>query len=80
MEINWIAEIFDTMVSLLSKWARWMNVRGRRLCFVIWAFVMVYWVVRDLQLKLYSQSFFCGVSFFMNLYGFFYWKKERIGK
>lgn len=80
MEINWVGEILDTIVSLNSKWARWLNARGKKFCFVIWAAAATYWFFRDIYLGLYSQAFFCLFSIWLNMYGYFNWKKKKIGE
>jgi len=79
MEINWIGEALDTVVSLSGKWARWLNAKGRRVCFLIWAFGAIYWMVRDFYIGLYAQGAFCLISIWLNFYGFSQWKKKGIG-
>lgn len=79
MQINWIGEILDTIFSLSGKWARWKNIKGQRVCFLIWTLCAGYWCARDLYLCLYSQSFFCFFSVCLNLYGFYNWKNKGIG-
>jgi len=78
ININWVSEIFDTVVSLSSKYGRWLNARGKKLCFIIWGVCTVYWAVRDFYLGLYSQSFFCIFSVGLNIYGYFNWKRKEI--
>lgn len=76
--INWIAEILDTIASLSGKYGRWLNARGNRICFIIWAVCTVYWAVRDFKLGLYSQTIFCVFSIGLNIYGYFNWKAMGI--
>ena len=78
--INWIMELVDTVFSLAGKYARWLNVKGRRFCFIIWAFVCVYWAARDVSVGFYSQGFFCIISVGLNLYGYWNWKDKGIDK
>jgi nicotinamide riboside transporter PnuC len=73
--INWVGELFDTIVSLSGKYGRWLNARGKRVCFLIWSIVSVYWSIRDFKIGLYSQAIFCIFSIALNLYGFFNWGK-----
>jgi len=79
MIVNWVAEFFDTVVSVAGKYARWLNIKGRRICFLIWAICSVYWVGRDIAVGLYSQAAFAVFSVGLNAYGFFNWKKNKIG-
>jgi len=78
--INWLMEGFDTIVSLSGKYARWLNARGKRFCFLIWAVSSIYWMVRDFQVGLYSQGIFCIVSVGLNLYGYWNWGKRGFEK
>jgi nicotinamide riboside transporter PnuC len=80
MHFDLIGEIFDTCASLLGKYGRWLNAKGRRICFIVWGVVALYWVVRDLELQLYSQAFFCLCSIALDIYGYLNWKKKKIGK
>ncbi len=80
MKFDLLGEILDTCASLLGKYGRWLNARAVRSCFIIWGVVAAYWVIRDLQLHLYSQAFFCAVSIGIDIYGWFRWKKKGIGK
>jgi hypothetical protein len=79
MDFNIIGEILDTIASLTCKWGRWLNAKGKKTSFLIWAAICVYWVIRDLQLHLYSQAFFCTTSIFLNLYGYWNWNKKKLG-
>ena len=79
MTINWAGEILDTVASLSGKYARWLNVKGKRACFLIWSVVTIYWAARDFTLGLYSQGIFCIFSVGLNLYGFWNWKDKKIG-
>ena len=76
IQINWADEILDTLVSLSGKYGRWLNVRGKRLCFVIWSACVAYWCIRDISIGLYSQAVFCVFSLGLNVYGFINWKKK----
>ena len=79
MNINWTAELFDTLASLSGKYGRWLNARGQRLCFVIWSVCTIYWAIRDFNLGLYSQGIFCVFSVLLNIYGYINWKSKGIG-
>ncbi len=76
MQINLIGEILDTIFSLSGKYGRWLNTRKNRWCFVIWIFCCCYWIVRDVQLHLYSQALFCLPSIALHIYGWYYWDKK----
>lgn len=79
MNINWTFEILDTIISLSGKYARWLNAKRIKECFLIWTACTLYWAVRDFELGLYSQCFFCIFSIGLNLYGYFKWKEKDSG-
>lgn len=78
IEINWLGEIFDTLISLTGKYARWLNIKGKKLCFIIWSACCVYWTMRDIYLQIYSQAIFCLVSLGFHVYGYMEWKKKGL--
>lgn len=80
MAINLIGEILDTIFSLSGKVGRFLNARGKKVCWIIWTICAIYWAARNLQMELYSQSFFCCTSVFLNLYGLWSWKKKGYDK
>lgn len=75
IEFNIVGETLDTIFSFSSKYARWLNVRHNRLCFIIWTICCLYWMGRDLYLGLYSQGIFCAWSVGLNIYGYVRWKR-----
>jgi hypothetical protein len=77
-DINWISELLDTIFSLGGKYGRWLNAKGKRVCFLIWTACTIYWMIRDFYLGLYSQGCFCIVSMWLNMYGYSQWKKKGI--
>jgi hypothetical protein len=76
IEFDLLGELLDTIFSLLGKYGRWMNARGKRICFIIWNVCTIYWMLRDFQLNLWSQGFFCLISICLNFWGYFNWKKK----
>jgi len=74
MQINWIAEILDTLISITGKYGAWLNAKKRRACFIVWSCCITYWAIRDIHLGLYSQSIFCLISLGINIYGYIKWK------
>ncbi len=79
IKIDLFGEILDTLFSLLGKYGRWLNVKARRVCFIVWAVCAAYWTIRDIQLEVYSQAIFCVISIGIDIYGFFHWKNKGIG-
>lgn len=80
VEINWVGELFDTIASLSGKYGRWLNARGKRVCFIVWSICTIYWAMRDFKLGLYSQAVFCIFSVLLNFYGYINWKNQGIGE
>lgn len=80
MNINWIGEGGDLAISLLGKYARWLNCRTKRSCFLFWIVCSSYWIYRDLECSLYTQAFFNAVSIGFHCYGWHYWSKNQKDK
>lgn len=76
MSINLVGEALDTVFSLSGKTGRFLNAKGKKICWPIWTVCAAYWSLRNLQMELYSQAFFAGTSVFLNLYGLWSWKKK----
>lgn len=74
-----MGEWSDLIFTLLGKLGRWFNIRGRRVCFIIWALCLVYWMARNASMGLIVQTVGCIVSFGMHVYGYWNWKKQKIG-
>jgi len=75
-----LGELTDLVFVILGKLGSWLNAKGRRVCFVVWAAVLLYWGARNIQLGLMVQTGGCLVSLGIHLYGYLNWKKEGIGK
>lgn len=76
IHIDWIQEGGDTIINLLGKYGRWLNARGRRICFLIWMVCISYWICVDFMRGLYAQTFFCIVSGALHIYGYVHWGKK----
>ena len=75
-----MGEFTDLIFTLLSKAGRWFNVKGKKICFLIWAVCLMYWMARNLSMGLMVQTAGCFVSFVFHIYGYWNWNKKGIGK
>lgn len=75
-----MGELSDLVFTVLGKLGRWMNVKGRRACFIVWAICLLYWTTRNACMGLIVQTIGCLVSFGFHVYGYINWTKENIGK
>lgn len=75
-----MGELTDLFFILLGKLGRWFNVTGRRICFVLWAICLLYWMARNCSMGLIAQTAGCFVSLGFHLFGYFNWKAKGIGK
>lgn len=73
-------EITDLIFTVLGKLGRWLNVKGKRFCFVLWAVCLVYWMARNWGMDLWVQTGGCVVSLCLHVYGYWNWGKNGIGK
>lgn len=75
-----MGELTDLIFTLLGKLGRWFNVKGQRICFVLWAICLAYWMARNASMGLIVQTGGCLVSFLFHLYGWWNWKNKGIGQ
>lgn len=75
-----MGELTDLVFIILGKLGIWLNVKGRRLCFIVWGVCLVYWITRNSAMGLIVQTMGCLVNLGFHIYGYWNWKKEKIGK
>ena len=75
-----MGELTDLLFTVLGKMGRWFNVKGQRICFVLWVICLIYWMVRNFSMDLYVQTGGCLISLGFHLYGWWNWKDKGIGK
>ena len=75
-----MGELTDLLFTVIGKMGRWFNVKGQRICFVLWAICLIYWMVRNFSMDLYVQTGGCLISLGFHLYGWWNWKDKGIGK
>ena len=63
------------IVAGLSLTGTWLNIKKRRVCFVIWAFTNGFWVIYDLTIGAYAQAALFAVYFGLAIYGLREWRK-----
>jgi hypothetical protein len=74
-----MGEFTDLIFSLLGKVGRWFNVKGQRVCFILWAICLLYWIARNFSMGLMVQTGSCLISFLFHCYGWWNWKIKGIG-
>lgn len=74
-----MGELTDLVFSILGKVGRYFNVKGQRVCFIIWGMCLMYWATRNASMGLIVQSLGCLVSLGFHIYGFWNWKDKGIG-
>lgn len=72
-------EAIDLVFLSMTKTARILNIRAKKLCFLLYIVVDFYWLYIDLMRELYSQAIFAVIAIFMHAYGYWYWSKNNIG-
>lgn len=75
-----MGEITDLIFTILGKLGRWLNVRGKRLCFIIWSVCLCYWALRNACMGLCVQTIGCFISLGFHIYGFWNWRNKGIGE
>ncbi|MBK9386436.1 MAG: nicotinamide mononucleotide transporter [Planctomycetes bacterium] len=64
------------IVSAASLLATWLNIRGVRACFAIWAITNAVWASIDYVVGIYPQAALHAVYCALALYGFHHWGKR----
>ncbi len=72
-----MGELTDLIFSILGKFGRFFNARGKRICFIIWIICLCYWTIRNYGLGLRVQMFSTFISMCLNIYGFKKWKQKE---
>jgi nicotinamide riboside transporter PnuC len=75
-----LGELTDLIFSLLGKSGRYFNINGRKVCFLIWTFCVLYWAARNYLLGLKVQTVSCLISAAIHIYGYYTWKKKDDNK
>lgn len=74
-----MGELTDLVFTVLGKLGRFLNVKGKRICFIIWGICLAYWSVRNYEMGLMVQTLGCIFSFGLHGYGYWNWRKNGIG-
>ncbi|CAB4166624.1 hypothetical protein UFOVP844_40 [uncultured Caudovirales phage] len=75
-----MGEFTDLIFTLLGKMGRYLNVKGKKVCFIIWAICLLYWSYRNFDMGLMVQTGGCLISFGFHVYGYWNWTKKGIGE
>ena len=70
------ANLIDACFLILGKTGKFLNARGKRICFLIDITCLSYWFYMDIKRDLISQGLSCIVSIVICIYGFRRWKKN----
>ncbi|MBU0479088.1 nicotinamide mononucleotide transporter family protein [bacterium] len=71
----WIITWSMTLLSIIGVI---LNIKKKRICFVLWSITNVSWCIYDFTIQAYAQSFLFLVYLGLSIWGIFEWKKERI--
>jgi hypothetical protein len=59
----------------LSLFGAFLNIKKHRACFWIWAFTNASWAIVDFWYGLYSQGVLFSIYFILAVYGWYSWKQ-----
>ena len=54
-----------------------LNVKKKRLCFVLWAFGNIAWLIYDIASELYSRALLDAVQLGFAVWGLYEWKTKK---
>lgn len=78
--IGWLAEFIDLVFILLGKGGKILNAKGLKICFIIDSVCLAYWFWVDIDRCLYAQAGSVFIGFVINIYGYYNWRKNKIGR
>tara|TARA_Y100000310_G_scaffold247602_1_gene253221 strand:- start:11231 stop:11443 length:213 start_codon:yes stop_codon:yes gene_type:complete len=70
MRIYWV-------ITALSILGVVLNIKKKRICFLIWAGTNMAWMIIDYKEGIYAQSALMGVYFLLALWGLWEWRRKR---
>lgn len=73
-------QIIDAVFIILGKTGRFFNARGYRIAFMMNSFVCIWWLYIDIKRGLWAQACSVLLTICLDIYGWFYWGKNKIGK
>ena len=65
------------MITGLSLFATWLNIKKKRTCFIIWIFTNLFWCCYDGWHGLYAQAILFFIYFGLAIYGVKEWKDHH---
>ena len=71
----WIITWSMTLLSIIGVI---LNIKKKKICFVLWSITNVSWCIYDFVIGAYAQSFLFLVYLGLSIWGIFEWKKEEV--
>lgn len=60
----------------LSLMGVWLNIKKKRLCFIVWSLTNIVWCIIDFKAGLPAQGCLFGVYFVLAVTGWFQWGRD----
>ena len=76
MENSLFFEIGTWSLALFAICGVVLNIKKKRICFLIWCFTNVTWAAVDISRDIYAQGFLHIVYLGLSVWGWFQWKKD----
>lgn len=67
------------IVTGLSILGTVLNIKKKKICFVIWLFTNLAWFIYDLMTNNYPQAALFGVYTLLSIWGIYEWRKTKRG-
>jgi hypothetical protein len=65
------------VLAVLSLIGTYLNIKKRKVCFVIWGFTNALWVLYDSSIGAFAQAALMLSYFALAIHGFYEWRKQR---
>ena len=70
-------EIIGWIISAVSLTGVVLNIKKKRVCFILWTFTNAFWCGYDIYKEAYPQAVLFFVYFLLAIWGIIEWRKNK---
>ncbi len=67
--------IITWLLTALSLWGVWLNIKKDKKCFYIWIIANFGWITVNIKANLYAQAALFAIYTVLSIYGIYEWSK-----
>ena len=69
--------VFTWIITAMSLWGVWLNIKKDKRCFYIWIVANFGWIAVDIEAGLYAQAALFGIYSLLSVYGLVEWSRDE---